>query len=225
MKSNLDKWIKDARDDVPDSGEYRRLNRGLLKERMAIMGTRRRRHHRVLLGSFSLVFLMMFFGQVSQLGSDSFDTVREDWNSPTGKTMPVIRNEFRQQDFTITEDFAPEDTDELNRAIAAGEGELLWVEGTSYGGKTNWLKMAKFVVNGKIDKRGMNLNDRTDVEPDNYLEFLKKYNRDIVKKTESTPHQRETVMTFDGVVCKVKIWVFHYPEYGEVTRYVGTPIQ
>jgi len=32
-------------------------------------------------------------------------------------------------------------------------------------------------------------------------------------------------MTFDGVVCKVKIWVFNYPEYGEVTRYIGTPIQ
>jgi len=198
MKNNLDKWIMDARDDVPDSGEYRRLNRVMLKERMTTMDTGRgRRHHRVLLGSFSLLFLMMFSGQLNQLGSDSFDTVREDWTSP----------------------------DELNRAMAAGEGELLWVQGTSYGGKTNWLKMVKFVVNGKIDPRGMDLDDRTDIEPDNYLDFLVKYARDIVKKTESTPHQRETVMTFDGVVCKVKIWVFNYPEYGEVTRYIGTPIQ
>jgi hypothetical protein len=61
MKANLDKWIKDAKADVPDSGEYRRLNRILLKERMHTTGTGHRRLHRVLLVSFVLVGLLFFF--------------------------------------------------------------------------------------------------------------------------------------------------------------------
>ncbi len=61
MKANLDQWIKDSREDVPDSGEYRRLTRVMLKERMTTMAPRHR-HHRVLLVSLSLVFLMMFSG-------------------------------------------------------------------------------------------------------------------------------------------------------------------
>ena len=61
MKANLDKWIKDAKDDVPDSGEYRRLNRALLKERMHTTGTGRRRLHGVLLVSIILVVLVFFW--------------------------------------------------------------------------------------------------------------------------------------------------------------------
>ncbi len=223
MKNNLDKWIRDARDDVPDSGEYRRLNRVMLKDRMG--ASRSRRHHRVLLGSFSLVFLMMFSGQLNQLGSDDFEMLREDWVNPRGETIPVMRNEFRGNTFTVPKDFSPEDLDEMNRSIIAREGELVWVQGTSYGGKTNWTTFVNRVINGKIQGMGGSLDDRPYVEPDNYFEFLDKYAREIVKKTKTTPPQRETVMTFDGVVCNVKIWIFQYPEYGEVIRYVGTPIQ
>jgi len=223
MKANLDQLIKDARDDVPNSGEYRRLNRVMLKERMATAGPRRR-HHRVLLVTLSLVFLMMYSGQLNQLGSDDFEMAREDWVNLRGKTIPVMRNEFRGNSFSVPKDFTPEDLDEMNRSILAGEGELVWVQGTSYGGKTNWLKYVNRVINGKIQGTGGSLEDRPHVEPDNYLEFLVEHAREIVEMTDSTPPQRETVMTFDGVVCNVKIWVFHFPEYGEVIRYMGTPI-
>ena len=62
MKANLDKLIKDAKANVPDSGEYRRLNRVLLKERMHATGTGRRRLFRVLLVSCILVVLLFFLG-------------------------------------------------------------------------------------------------------------------------------------------------------------------
>ena len=68
MKANLDKWIKDAKDDVPDSGEYRRLNRILLKERMHTTGTGRRRVFRVLLVSVILVVLILFFWPIQPAG-------------------------------------------------------------------------------------------------------------------------------------------------------------
>ena len=225
MKANLDKWIKDAKNDVPESGEYRRLNRAILKERMAKMAPRRRRRHRVLLGVLSLVFLMFYSGQLNQLGSDDFDLILEDWVSPLGKDVPVAKHQFSGQSFTGLEDLSTEDLDEFYRTVSAGEGEIVWVQGTSYGGNTKWLKYVKRVVNGKIVNQGHALDDRPFVEPDNYLEFLKKYVYEIENKTRSIPHQRETVMTFDGVICNVKIWVFHFPEYGEVIRYLGTPTQ
>ena len=224
MKANLDQLIKDARDDVPDSGEYRRLNRVMLKERMANAGPHRR-HHRVLLVSLSLVFLMMFSGQLNQLGSDDFEMVREDWINPRGKTIPVMKNEFRGNTFTVPEGFSPEDLDEMSRSIMADEGELVWVQGTSYGGKTTWLKYVNRTINGKTQGMGGSLEDRPHVEPDNYLEFLVEHAREIVEMTKSTPPRRETIMTFDGVACNVKIWVFQFPEYGEVIRYMATPIQ
>jgi len=225
MKANLDKWIKDAKDEVPESGEYRRLNRAMLKERMANMAPRRRRHHRVLLGVLSLVFLMLFSGQLNQLGSDGFDTIREDWVSPIGKNVPLIKDKFSGQPHSGLEDLSAKDLDEFYRAEAAGEGEIVLVQGTSYGGKTDWLKYVNQVINGKIIKTGVGLDEGPDVEPDNFEDFLVKHELEIIEKTNSTPPQRETVMTFDGVVCNVEIWVFHFPEFGEVIRYIGTPIQ
>ena len=68
VKTNLDKWIKEAKDDVPDSGEYRRLNRILLKEQMHTTGNGRRRLHRVLLVSIILVVLILFFWPIQPAG-------------------------------------------------------------------------------------------------------------------------------------------------------------
>ena len=227
MKANLDKWIKDAKDEVPESGEYRRLNRAMLKERMAVMAPRRRRRHRVLLGVLSLVFLMLFSGQLNQLGSDSFDVVREDEDfvSPWGTIYPLMKNEFRGNSFTVPRSYSAEDIDELNRSLAAGEGKIELVKGTSFGGKTVWTKIITRVVNGKIENRGTSLEDRPYEVPDDWDNFVLKHYREMDNKTKSMPHQRETVMTFDGVACEMKIWVFHFPEFGEVIFYMGTPIQ
>lgn len=225
MKANLDKWIKDAKADVPDSGEYRRLNRALLKERMHTTGTGHRQLFRVLLVSFVLVVLLFFSGPFNQLGSDDFETVRDEYVTFRGDTIPFLKNEFRGSSFAIPKGFTPADLDEMNRAITAGEGEIMAVYGISYGGKTSWIKYVKQITNGKINKMGQDLADRPDVTPDNYLKFLEAHIKDIVEKTRTSPPQREALMTFDGVLCKMKIWVFHFPEYGEVLRYQGVPVE
>ena len=128
MKANLDQLIKDARDDVPDSGEFRRLNRALLKERMAIAGPRHG-HHRVLLVSLCLVFLMIFSGQLSQLGSDDFEMAPEKKLNISKEMIRLMKNEFRGSAFVVPEGFSPDDLDKMNRSILAGEGELVWVQG------------------------------------------------------------------------------------------------
>jgi hypothetical protein len=74
MADNLDKWIKDSKVEAPDSGEFRRLNRVLLKDRMATVIPARRRRFRLLLVMVTLVLLLLVSGQISHLGSDSFET-------------------------------------------------------------------------------------------------------------------------------------------------------
>ena len=225
MKSNLDKWIKDARDDAPDSGEYRRLNRAMLKERMDAMGTNRRRNHRVLLGVLSLVILMLFSGQVNQLGSNGFDTTTSTTILPlSGGTVTVHENAFRGGEVNLLEDFSESDIDEFHRSVAAGEGEMVKVSGTSYGGKTNWVKLVRRVINGKENLSGEIVQDPKPESPRDIDEFIKAHNNDLRTRSKSEPPHGEMRMVIDGILVDFKFWTFEYTGYGEVTRYLGTPI-
>ena len=74
MADNLDKWIKDSKEETPDSGEFRRLNRVLLKDRMRTVVPARRRRFRFFLVLVILILLLLLSGQISQLGGESSET-------------------------------------------------------------------------------------------------------------------------------------------------------
>ncbi len=226
MKANLDKMIKDAKDEVPESGEYRRLNRAMLKERMANMAPRRRRRHRVLLGVLSLVFLMLFSGQLNQLGSDGFDTIVRTETTDYGVTTNIHENVFRGGSVGFPDNFSEADADEFHRSVAAGEGEIVKVTGLSYGGKTTWNTfITKMNINNKEIIPGGRPNYPKSEFPENYIEFLKTNFSDLKAKANSTPPHRTEQMMVDGIMIDFQIWTFEYPGYGPVTRYLGTPVK
>ncbi len=225
MNANLDKWIKDARDDVPDSGEYRRLNRAMLKDRMAATTPRRRRIHKMLLGSLSLVFLMLFSGQVSQLGSDSFDTTTDTIIlTMSGDTVTFYENVFRGGS-AVLPDFSEADVEDYHRSVAAGEGELVKVTGTSYGGKTNWDKIVRRIINGKENLGGEIVKDPKSETPHDFLKFMKDHVADFNARLKLEPPHGEMQMVVDGILVDFQFWTYEYPGYGKVTRYTGTPAQ
>jgi hypothetical protein len=226
MKANLDKWIEDAKDNVPDSGEYRRLNRAMLKEHMANMAPRRRRRHRVLLGGLSLVFLMLYSGQLNQLGSDGFDTIVRTETTVYGETKNIHENVFLRGSVGLPRNFSETDADEFHRSAAAGEGEVVKVTGLSYGGKTAWnIFITKMKINDMEIIPGGRPNNPKSEFPDNYFEFLKTNFSDLKAKTNSAPHHRTERMIVDGQMVEFQIWTFEYPGYGPVTRYLGTPVK
>ncbi len=226
MKSNLDKWIKDAKDDVPDSGEYRRLNRAMLKERMASTAPGRRRFPRVLLGAFSLVFLMMFSGQLNQLGSDSFDmTKRTEIHSWRGDSSTIYENVFRGSSFNVPKDYSQADIDEFQQSLAAGEGSIYMVTGLSYGGRTSWDKHVIRIINGKETRSGGAANSPPSQYPENHLEFIEANIRDLVGKCKNEPPHEKMKMMVDGVLIDFGVWTFEYPGYGDVTYYKGYPVE
>ena len=225
MKANLDKMIKDAKDEVPESGEYRRLNRAMLKERMANMAPRRRRRHRVLLGVLSLVFLMLFSGQLNQLGSDGFDTIIRTEITSWGDTTKIYENVFRGGSVTGYGDFFESDADEIHQYLLADDGEVVKVTGLSYGNKTVWNTFKKMTINDKEITPGGHPGNPPSEYPDNYFEFLTSHYSDLKTRANSTPPHRTERMIVDGIMMDFQIWTFEYPGYGPVTRYLGTPVK
>jgi len=226
LKSNLDKWIKDAKDDVPDSGEYRRLNRAMLPESSITTTPRRRRIHRVLLGSLSLVFLMMFSGQVTQLGSDSFDTTTSTITLPlSSNTVTLHENVFRGGTVYLPGLSSEADVDEYHRSVAAGEGEMVRASGTSYGGKTYWTKLIRRNINGKESEVGDTVQNPKSETPRGFDEFLVAYGKNFNARIKLEPPHGRMQKVIDGVLVDFKFWAFEYPGYGKVTRYFGTPVE
>lgn len=226
MKDNLDKWIKDAQDEVPDSGEYRRLNRAMLKERMLTVNPRRSRTHRLLVMAASLLILIGFSGQVSQLGSDSFDTTTSTVIVPSARdTFTVHKNAFRGGSVNLPEDYSEADVDEYQRSVAAGEGEIVGAFGTSIGGKTSWMKLTRRTVNGEDIQVGDSVMEPKSEDTDEHYDFNLAHGKALTARTKTEPPHGQVQLSMDGVLMDFNYWTFEYPGYGEVTRYYGTPVQ
>ncbi len=224
MKENLDKWIKDAKVITPDSGEYRRLNRILMKERMLTTKSGRSRRHRILIVSLVLVLLLVLSGSISQLGSDGFNTRKFAGLSTRGDSLTLYSNEFRGGTTSLPEDFSPEDVDEFHRSVAAGEETIYMVTGLSYGGKTSWLKLVVRDINGKEHRNGVKPDSPVSQEPDNLLPFFQSHIQDLIARCQTDPPRDRMQLEVDGVVIEFGVWTYEYPGYGEVTRYVGYPL-
>jgi len=206
MNFNLDRWIKEAKDDVPDSGEYRRLNRVMLKERMLAANPDHRLYRRMFLAVVILVVLLILSVQFNPWGSDSFKATPSVLESPPGNTIIAHENVVGSAN------------------VASGTGTIMEVTGLSYGGKTQWLKLVKRSVNGKVNVGEETPKNPASEIPANHIQFLNTYWSDLKAKTVTdAPHKKQR-MAVDGVMLDFRIWTYEYPGFGQVTRYVGKPV-
>lgn len=226
MNDNLDKWLEDSKVETPDSGEFRRLNRLLIKERIIASGPARRRRHRILVIVISLLLLMLLSGNVSQLGSDSFEMKKTTEFRPwRDGPVTVYENVFRGGSVNLPDEFSAADIDEFQRSVAAGEGTIIEATGLSYGGKTLWLKHVSRNINGRENLEGSTPENPPSQEPDDFIEFLTTNQADLISRTKTSPPQAKFKMVVDGVKMDFDSWTFEYPGYGKVTRYVGFPVE
>lgn len=225
MADNLDKWIKDSKAVTPDSGEFRRLNRILLKDRMATVVPARRRRFRLILVLFILVLLLLMSGQVTQLGSDNFDSkVTAEFRPYLNDSVTIHENVFRGGSVTLPQDFSEADIDEYQRSVAAGEGTVVKATGLSYSGKTSWLIFVTRNINGRENTKGRSTENPPSQDPENLLQFLQNHYRDLISRTKTDPPHATERLTLEGILFEVDIWIYEYPEYGQVTRYIGFPV-
>jgi len=225
MADNLDKWIKDSKEVTPDSGEFRRLNRVLIKDRMATVVPARRRRFRFLVVLVSLAFLLLLSGQIFQLGRDGFETkISTGFHPAVNDSVTVYEYVFRGGSVNLPQDFTETDIDVYTRSVSAGEGTVVKATGLSYGGKTSWLKFVNRDINGRENTEGRPSIDPPSQDPDNFLKFLQDNFRDLVARTKTEPPHATKRLTLDGILFEFDIWTYEYPGYGEVTRYIGFPV-
>jgi hypothetical protein len=225
MHDNLDKWIKSAREVTPDSGEYRRLNRVLVKERMITAAPGRKRHHPILIFSLALLMMVAFSGKISQLGSNSFETEKKIGLSAWGDTIIRHYNVFGGGSTNLPDSYTDADVRAFNQSLAAGEGEMTRVTGLSYGGKTSWIKHMRRDINGKVTETGQSTVNPVSEEPVDMVAFFIAHMGDLKGKMKSLPPQAEVTMTIDDVLVDFKVWTYEYPDYGKVTFYDGYPAE
>lgn len=225
MRDNLDKWIKDAKEDTPDSGEYRRLNRVLVKERMITEVPGRKRRHRLLIFLVALLMMVSVSGKISQLGSNSFDSDKKVELNAMGDTVTRYYDQFGGGSTNLPDSFTEADVRGFKQSLAAGEGEgeMLRVTGLSYGGKTTWVKIMRREVNGKVIENGQVTDNPVSEILDNEVVFYQAHMKDLMGKIKTLPAQAEVTMVVDGIIVDFDIWTFDYPGYGKVIRYVGIP--
>lgn len=225
MRDNLDKWIKDAKEDTPDSGEYRRLNRVLVKERLLAQNPSRKRRHRVLITAMVTLVMIMFSGKISQLGSNSFEFIRKTEVNPLGDTLTVYQDAFGTGSITMRTDLTEAEVFAYNQSLAANEGVLIKATGLSYGGKTSWFLHLRRILNGIEKINGRHSRDPAAEDLPNEIEFLTTHMKDLVGKSRTYPAHAETTVTIEGHVIRFDAWTYEYPGFGQVTRYVGLPLE
>jgi hypothetical protein len=226
MADNLDKWIKDSKVVTPDSGEFRRLNRVLIKDRILAVEPARRRRHRVFMVSVTVVLILLVSGQVTRLGSDSFEMeTTTEFRPWRGDSVTIYENVFRGGSVNLPADFSQADIDEYQRSVAAEEGTIVRATGYSYGGKTSWIKHVKREINGRENIEGREPHSPLSQDPDKYMEFLLGHYKDLVGRSRTNPPDGSMRLAVDGVLIEFNFWTFAYPQFGKVTYYDGYPVE
>lgn len=224
MTDKFGKLMRDAAADVPDAGEFRRLNRGLLKDRMLVTQPRSRRAFRRNQVLAAVLFGLVISAYVPQLGSDSFDLEQEVVSSAEKGDITYHTNKFRGTSFNVNEGYTKKDIDELNQQLATGEGRIVRVTGLAWGGKTMWLKFIERDINGRRETHGTDVKNPPSQDPDGWLEFLTDHNEDIRRIMRTRRPDREETRVMDGVPVLLQVWSEEFPAVGEVLIYEGTPV-
>lgn len=223
MSDRFEELIKASSAEMPDPGEYRRLNRSALRSRLRRMESPKRRHTLVLVMS-CLAITVLFSGQLNKLGSDDFDLEIFEGTNALGGASGIYRDEFTGS--TLVFRGTEEDARELLLQKAAQEGSLHSVSGLSYGGKTDWAFAYTHDINGKeeISNGIYNPPGYPRVELPNGIHFLQTYYEDLIEWTKSSPAIKEYEEEIEGTMVLMQVWKKAYPDFGLVTYTRGTPL-
>lgn len=224
MKDPFDDWIRGAIPEIPEDKFKKEIHLAILKERMRARGVQRQ-HRGLRWGMIAapLVLLILFFGNVVELGGDGFDLVEVEGSKDSGR---ILLNEFRGVGFNVYEDETEAEIRELNQQLAAGEGVVVGVEGWIIQGHANWGVIREYTVFGK-----KKTSARTPESPPtkNVAKALVQMNVDwdaldaLVKSGDFQPEAIEPI-ELDGILFSVQRWSIPTEEYGTVIHYSGVPV-
>lgn len=223
MNDKFEKLIRDSAPEIPDPDEYRRLNRVHLRERLHEMEKPKRRHSLVV-ATACLALMVLFSGQISNLGSDSFDLISEPDTTLLGNETTVHTNSFSGYSFTATG--SDQKISDIQQAFAAQDGKLTSISCLAYGGKQKWKVNREAIIEGEIRELTADNPEwlpRDDLDQE--IDFFLNYYRDLLDRSKTLRPDQVSTMTVFGVEFTVHTWKHTYPSFGEVTYSRGNPTE
>ena len=223
MSNDFEKLIRDAAPEVPDPGESRRTNRAVLLARIEESRAHRRRTGPLKMAAASLALLVLFSGQVSELGSNAFEFRSELWERPDGKIIPEQRAVFGTEVITVS---SPEIARGLLENILSGQYEIFRIFGTEIEGKISWLVRTTSEVNGETQYSSLPDGLPSTQITDLHNKFMgSPHFAQMMDVVHSSEPQSEVFQVLDGIPLNMKTWEFEYPGYGSVFYHRGTPVE
>lgn len=223
MSDRFDELIRTSAAEMPDPGEYRRMNRVPLRAPVKRFSRIPRPRHSFVMAATCLALMVLFSGQIAELGSDDLEMQRISGTDWRGQEQTLHRDEFTGMVFNS--EGSEEEVKDLQHAFLAQDGPPVRLIGMAYGGKEDWDVYQLSIIEGIEREIPMDTPPElpTEVLP-RMFEFYPTYYRDIRMRAEHLPHDRLRNMTVYGVEFEVKSWKKTYPGYGEVTFSIGLPV-
>lgn len=224
MTDRFDEIIQGSRPEMPDPAEYRRLNRVPLRKPVRRFPVLPKPGPSFVVATTCFALLVLFSGQISQLGSDDFETNPTQELDALGNEATIHTDEVRGS--TLVFHGSDEDAKELLQQKAAGEGILSYVSCIGYGGQTRWMFVYMHEINGVMHRTNTRYNPEgyPNVDLPNEEYFQRTYRRDLNNLYRNTPPLEEYFLEIEGTRILMKTWKKWYPGFGEVTYSRGTPL-
>jgi|GEM_PF-6573713 len=223
MSDRMDKWLRAVAPEVPDSAPHKARLRQRLREKLDARHRRRRRWRQIGVLAASLALVAVFSGQITDLGSDSFEVV-DTIKTSDGGTMVAVGHQRTW--IKLKEDGSPGYVRENVAQIVANEGvvELLMIVRIGEGVHSN---IARATV---IDGEKISLTNRCKDIPNNttdeIAEFMMHRYDDFLARISTVPGPpgRGFRMRAEGHLFECREWIVTYPDLGRVTVIHGTVI-
>ena len=216
MSREFEDLIRDAAPETPDPGDVRRLNRALLRQAMARDAGRRPGF--LAIAAVAAV-LMVFFGPITELGSDHFTPGDKQVMENMG--LEYYRTGLRSQSIVIHEGMTEEQALEFSIMCFMDEGIFEGIDGMFMEDGYMWSMLFEVEIGGDRGQRGRSpegLPWRPTREMNRFaLEF-----QDLdVGRLEKipAPNPRPFRAKIEGVEYSINSWRLVFPEYGPVEFY------
>ena len=231
MTQKFDKLITEAAPAVPDAGRSRRVARALLHERMR--GHQRRRLVRNRWGlslAAGLAFWLVTGGQITQLGSDAFETESAQLSVGDNDTLRIMVSPVRGNVGNALPDMTTDEVRELQEVNILREGKIAGITAISFGDQPAWWRIDYVnVIGGKKvtnSRAPATLSVESQAPTRDKFSFVLHERLEFESQIDSgaLPAEAFGLVVADGVTFDVRMWSREYAEWGKVTIYRGSPV-
>jgi hypothetical protein len=172
-----------------------------------------------------LALMVLFSGQISQLGSDDFDMDLTATETYRGQTKNIFKDTFSGSTWVSSR--SEEEIRELDQAYVAREGEMTRISNLSVLG-TNCWSLYRIITkeDGSTEEIPAQMPPELGCEAfPNSTKFYETYFRDLKMRADYlTPDEVSILKVFD-VQFELMTWRHTYPEFGEVSYSRGFPLE